>query len=108
MPLSIHVQDANGEPVRESGRIVQLFQDDGVNLERMLRECQNNDSFHFLPFIDFYDDTVFNRLQMTPFLAEWRRIRPTNDQERGILVKVERLADMVATEVHLDLKFLGD
>ena len=77
-------------------------------LSRMLRECQHDDSFHFLPFIDFYDDTVFNRSQMTPFLAEWRRLRPTNDQERDFLVKVERLADKVATEAHLYLKFVGD
>jgi hypothetical protein len=60
-------------------------------------------------FIDPYGDTVFNRLQMGPFLLEVDALqRRAGSQHAAVLGKVEALARRCRDEVHLYLKFVGD
>ena len=60
--------------------------------------------------IDWYGDTVFNRLQIQLFLVEWRKItqRATDSIESELVRKIEEMAQRVAAEPHLYLKFYGD
>jgi hypothetical protein len=67
-------------------------------------------SFHYLPYIDRYGDTIFNRPQMEPFLGEWGLlIAGSKDLEaRRLLTEVRRLATEVRDQVHLYLRFVGE
>ena len=60
--------------------------------------------------IDFYGDTVFNRIQMTRFLSEWAyaESRAVTEQDRELVAAVRRMATRCLNEVHLYLKFMGD
>jgi len=60
-------------------------------------------------FIDPYGDTVFNRLQMEPFLVELDLIiRQAPADRQQLLEKVRALALRCRDDVHLYLKFEGD
>lgn len=61
-------------------------------------------------YIDWYGETVFNRLQMEPFLQEWRTLLHTSvdEEERTLLETVERFAVRIEEDVHLYLRFTGD
>ncbi len=51
-------------------------------------------SCHYLRFIDWYGDTVFNRFQIQPFISEWDRLiesAQTSDQT-AILRRIKELA----------------
>ena len=67
-------------------------------------------AFPLLGYIDLYGDTVFNSLQMEPFLEEWRRLclKANTLGEVKFVVKVEELALRCQNEVHLYIKFWGD
>ena len=67
-------------------------------------------AYPLLGYIDLYGDTIFNSLQMEPFLEEWRRLseRANALSERDFVEKVERLALRCQSEVHLYIKFYGD
>jgi hypothetical protein len=67
-------------------------------------------SYHYLRFIDWYGDTVFNRLQIQPFIREWDRLTEsaqTSDQT-AILRRIKELALRCRQEPHLYLRFYGD
>ena len=63
-----------------------------------------------LRFIEPYGDTTFNRLRMTPFVAELEAvIRTTRDPVAAEHCRsVLRLAQTCRDGVHLYLKFRGD
>ena len=63
-----------------------------------------------LPFIDWYGDTIFNRLQMKAFRAEWTalRKRTASKAESDLLAAVDELAGRCEQEPHLYLRFYGD
>ena len=67
-------------------------------------------SYQCLRFIDPYGHTVFNRLQMEVFLAEWERITDLaqTPDEMEILSRIEKLARRCQKEPHFYLKFYGD
>jgi hypothetical protein len=66
--------------------------------------------FQYLPYIDRYGDTVFNRPQMEPFLRELDRLMVScSDLEvRRLLGEVKRLAAACQNGVHLYLRFVGE
>jgi hypothetical protein len=66
--------------------------------------------YPMLGSIDPYADTVFNRLQMSRFLAELAEFSPKAQmpEERELVSKIEHMAKRVRDEVHLYLKFIGD
>lgn len=98
---------------------IQLEGEDGVANERVddpkgllydLLPQEPNGVFHYLPFIDRYGDTIFNRPQMEPLLYEWNQlILGCRDLEtRRLLENVKRLAMACQNGVHLYLRFVGE
>jgi len=72
---------------------------------------QHDDPTHpMLASIDFYGDTVFNRMQMDRFLAEWADVsaKANTPEEQELVSTIEGLARRCRDEVHLYLKFIGD
>jgi len=83
---------------------------DPTNILHRLLPSHDDESFQCLRFIDWYGDTVFNRLQIPSFLAEWERLKlkASSDQELHLIERVARLAYDCQAETHLYLKVIGD
>jgi hypothetical protein len=64
----------------------------------------------FLTQIDWYGDTVFNRIQMSRFLLAWKVLaeRTQNNEEAKLVDEIRQLAEQCESGVHLYLKFIGD
>lgn len=60
--------------------------------------------------VDWYGDTVFNRLQMRQFISEWDALqqRASTPDEAALIEKVKELALRCKSEPHLYLAFIGD
>jgi hypothetical protein len=103
MGLTVVLQDAHGNP--DGGAV-----EDTENLIAHLLPAQEDGAYHYLPYIDRYGDTIFNRSQMEPFLREWRLMtsRVRSIPERRVLQAVESLALKCADDPHLYIRFLGD
>lgn len=103
MPLTVLVVDERGLAVDDP------VEDSADQLSRLL-PASDGISFQLLRHIDRYGDTVFNRLQIEPFLKEWDQIRAkaSSPGEREILARVEKLARLCEEGTHLYLKFVGD
>ena len=67
-------------------------------------------SYHYLRFIDWYGDTVFNRLQIPCFISEWDILAESaqTPDETALLTRIRELAIRCAQEPHLYLRFSGD
>ena len=100
------------------GFCVILENEDGQGLERVedplniLHQLLPSEdaSFQCLRFIDWYGDTVFNRLQIKAFINEWDRLTEsaqTSDQT-AILMAITELALRCTEEAHLYRRFCGD
>ncbi len=102
MPISAVLTDEDGE---ELARV-----DDNSNLLHRLLPSPDDRSYQFLRFIDWYGDTVFNQLQMQPFLDEWARLEAaaTIPDDKEFLARIRNLARQGQREPHLYLKFCGD
>lgn len=102
MPISVVLTDEEGE---ELERV-----DDVGNFLHRLLPSSDDLSYHYLRFIDWYGDTVFNQLQMEPFLDEWEKLDrvATSPEERQFLARISDLARHCQREQHLYLKFYGD
>lgn len=103
MGLSVTLITSDGEVVEEPVH-------DVTNVLGQILPTPEDAGYYFLPYIDPYGDTIFNGLQMRPFLAEWTRIQHENPEAAGspIVQAVERLARTCGSESHLYLKFVGD
>ena len=102
MGLGITLQD-------ESGAELVSVVDPKNYLGKLLPE--HEDPAHpMLASIDFYGDTVFNRMQMDRFLAEWTDVsaRADTKDEKALVSTIEDMARRCRDEVHLYLKFIGD
>lgn len=93
----------------EHGEVAERLDDPRGLLYGILPE-QADSLFQYLPYIDRYGDTIFNRPQMEPFLREWDRlISNSRDLEvRRLLAEVKRLATACQDGVHLYLRFVGE
>ena len=67
-------------------------------------------SYQCLRFIDWYGDTVFNRLQIQPLLSELDRVIECarTSEENALLARIRELAVRCSKEPHLYLRFSGD
>ena len=107
MAINVALVDENGNVQKQLGFPVSL------TVSRRLPGYDAAD-FPYLRFIDPYGDTVSNRVQMIPFLTEWRRLitlRATegvSEEEEQNLREVEDLALECSRGIHLYLKFIGD
>ena len=102
MGLGIALQD-------ESGAELVSVADPKKDLGKLLPE--HDDPTHpMLASIDFYGDTVFNRMQMDRFLEEWADVsaKANGQEEKALVSTIEGLARRCQDEVHLYLKFIGD
>jgi hypothetical protein len=82
---------------------------DPKNLLHGLLEPHQRDG-SLLGQIDWYGDTVFNRVQMPLFLSAWRELAQqvkTVEQAR-LVEQITALAELCGSSVHLYLKFIGD
>lgn len=102
MGISVVLETENGD---ELDRI-----HDPRNLLHTLLPPENDTSYQYLSAIDWYGDTVFNRLQMEPFLVEWERLRGRTENSEAMTLhsRIKDLAERARREPHLYLKFYGD
>ncbi len=102
MGLTIALQTARGE---NAG----VVHDPRNLLHRLLPPFEDK-TFECLRYVDWYGDTVFNRLQMDSFLGDWQRIEnnANSSEESEILQRVRDLATRCKEEPHLYLRFIGD
>ena len=101
MGFAIALQDERGERL-------EVTTDPKNHLHRLLRPYQGSDSV--LGEIDWYGDTVFNRLQMSKFLPAWKELleQVQTQEEKKIVEEIRALAERCESDVHLYLKFIGD
>ena len=102
MPLSVALETERGEQLASV--------EDRANALHRLLPSGDDSSYHHLRFIDWYGDTVFNQLQMEPFLDEWARLKEVAEttEETALVEQVAALALRCEDEPHLYLKFYGD
>ena len=102
MGLGITLQDERGVEVDHV--------EDFKNYLGSLLPDPGDHAFPMLASIDFYGDTIFNRMQMDRFLSEWKQVssKAHSPEERQLFSTVEKLALRVRDEVHLYLRFIGD
>jgi len=83
---------------------------DSTNILHRLLPSHDDESYHCLRYVDWYGDTVFNRLQMETVLGELDRIRlhARESGEEDLVDRVKELARRCQAEPHLYLKFYGD
>ena len=102
MALRIAIQD-------ESGVLIKSI-DDERNLLVRLTANSSLERQPFLASIDPYGDTIFNRLQIEPFLRELEILSATAQtaEERGLLNAIRELAQESLRDVHQYLVLIGD
>ena len=102
MGLTIVLEGETGEQV---DRI-----EDPTNILHHLLPSPEDTRYQCIGAIDWYGDTVFNRLQAPKFLEEWRRIAAdaSGPAEAAVVRTIEKMAERVANEPHLYLRFRGD
>ena len=93
----------------ETGEQLERVEDPTNILHRLLPSPEDT-RYRHVGAIDWYGDTVFNYLQAPQFLEEWRRIakEALGPAESAIMRRIEQMAERVAGERHLYLKFYGD
>lgn len=102
MGISVVLETESGE---ELERI-----DDPTNLLHVILPAEDDTSFDHLRHIDWYGDSVFNRLQIDSFLSEWERLRGRAQTSEAVALhaRIKYLAEKSKQEPHLYLKFYGD
>jgi len=93
----------------EAGESLEQVEDPTNILHRLLpRPADAN--YRWCSTIDWYGDTVFNRLQAPHLLEEWRRISTLASQpdEVSLMRAVERMAEKLEDGGHIYLRFYGD
>jgi len=92
----------------ETGEVVEEVLDRGGVIDRLIPPVSDDTSACWR-FIDPYGDTVFNTLQMGPFLLELDVFQRTaTEQQALVLARLESMARRCRDDVHLYLKFIGD
>jgi hypothetical protein len=92
----------------ERGEVLAILHDSGNLMPRLLERSLTDEPF--LAQIDWYGDTVFNRMQMPRFLSAWSVLaeKVQTPEEAKLVAEVKELAERCEGGVHLYLKFIGD
>src|SRR3954463_1100151 len=92
----------------ERGEILATVSDPKNHLHRLIERSLQDDPQ--LAEIDWYGDTVFNRMQMPRFLSQWQALARNcqSVEEKQLVDEVRELAKQCEGGVHLYLKFIGD
>ena len=103
MGLEIQLQDERGDRIEGVADPKNL-------LSNLLPPYEKSDDYPMRAGIDPYGDTVFNPLQIPPFLFEWADVvsNARTEEERELVSEIERLARRCSDAVHTYLKFIGD
>jgi hypothetical protein len=101
MGLVITLQDERGarqETIRDTQNL----------LHRLLTPYQGRESV--LAEIDWYGNTIFNRVQMPRFMSAWGALaeQAQTPDETKLVGEIRELAERCESDVHLYLKFIGD
>ena len=93
----------------ESGEELEKINDSKNILYRLLSKGKNKE-YELLNFIDFYGDSVFNRVQMNTLMKDFLILRSNCkiDEEKELLNKILTLCDRCLNGAHLYVKFYGD
>jgi hypothetical protein len=93
----------------ESHEQLELIADDHNLLHRLI-DYPDSTQFPMLASIDWYGDTVFNRLQIKRFLAEWETlfVKASTPEENSLLEEIKQLSLRSLKDVHLYVVFIGD
>lgn len=102
MGLTIVVEYEDGERAKEVG--------DPTNILHATLPPENHPNFHCLNRIDWYGDTIFNRLQMQDVRKELENIiKETKSTEKvSLLRQILELVACVEESPHRYLRFIGD
>lgn len=102
MGLDIYLQDEDGEELDHVG--------DPANILHKLLPYDDNGPTKCLQFIDWYGDTIFNRIQMPHLIEEFTVLlkRVAGTEEKTLLARIIEMAQRCRDDVHLYLKFYGD
>jgi len=106
MPLSIKIEDLEGKIITE-------FNDQKGLLNAILNYCyQNPSQTNVFKYIDLYDDTVLNSLQVKDLIIDIEFLRQKNhlmNTERiELFLQLIELCKVALKEPHQYLKFYGD
>jgi hypothetical protein len=90
-------------------RVGETVTDDKNLLHRLLPD-RSDSSYQCLRFIDWYGDTMFNRLQMAQLLKELDNLLRIDISPEGkqLLEQIAVMARKCGHGTHLYLKFYGD
>jgi hypothetical protein len=93
----------------EDGRAIAAVEDIKNRLHDLLPN-HDDDRFQVIRFIDWYGDTVVNRVQAATFLQEWETLRKkaNSKEDQDLVFAIRELALRLQAEPHLYLKFYGD
>lgn len=102
MGLTVALENEAGEPLERV--------EDPTNILHRLLPSPEDTRYRCIGTIDWYGDTVFNYLQAPQFIEEWRRIAAaaSGPAEVAVMKTIEKMAEKVANERHMYLKFYGD
>ncbi|HET7586191.1 MAG TPA: hypothetical protein VFK13_14860 [Gemmatimonadaceae bacterium] len=94
----------------QSGALLDEAVADTTDLLPFVLPQTEDEVFHYIPYIDRYGDTVFNRLQMTPLLREFSVLQSntTDPDERYLLERISQLAVRCMNTDLSYLRFIGD
>jgi hypothetical protein len=92
----------------ERGEVLATVTDPQNLLHRLLERAISIEPL--LAEIDWYGDTVFNRLQVPRFLSHWQTLanQSQSPDELRLVEDVKELAVRCEGSVHLYLRFIGD
>jgi hypothetical protein len=102
MGMSIRLENRQGKATEEIPDLESL-------LSRFFPSWDDQ-SYHFLRYIDPWGETVFNHLQMDELISELRRVRlaASTEEQRAFVDAIEGLASRCKAGEDIYLKFIGD
>jgi len=105
MPLTIRVEDHHNNSIAE------LFDQKGLLNSIINSSYELQEQIKILKYIDLYDDTTLNSLQVKDFLIDIeyiKNIEVLNTQKLQVLEELVKMSNLALKEPHLYLKFYGD
>ena len=102
MGLDVSLED-------EAGRVLGAV-GDPLNILHRVLPGPDASEYCYLGLIDWYGNTVINRVQAARFLSEWKQLEMTaiDAAAVGLLVAIRQLAERLDETPHLYLWFRGD
>jgi hypothetical protein len=102
MGITVSLTTEREEVLEETG-------DPANHLHRFL-PASDDTSYVLVNYIDWYGNTIFNRIQMPRFTKEWASLRQAAiaSGASDLHTKIATMATRCSEEVHLYLKFQGD